>query len=239
MNSIPAQPFDLNFSNRRWPLIATGLSLLASQTTSVRFELEALLGKTFDKNPDSKLIRSVFRRELLREELIHAETFRIVWGYHRLSAVRLTERGKQVCQSLGWEPRENEWERLIIRHSGDRQPQHTGSVMTFSLGARVRGWTVNVLPETNTPFFFPDLLIEKNGERMFVEVELGSRKKEKWRLYKRIQGFAALCSKTSQSRDSLVCECADEKLGGMATDLHYLVKNRDPQSPLWIDKWSA
>jgi hypothetical protein len=239
MNSIPAQPSDLNFTNRRWPLIATGLYLLASQTTSVRYELETLLGKAFDKDPDSKLIRGIFRRELLREDLIYAKTFRIVWGYHRLSAVRLTERGKQVCRSFGWEPHESEWQRLIIRHSGDRQLQHTGAVMTFSLGARLRGWNVTLLPETNIPFFFPDLLIEKNGERMYVEVELGSRKKEKWQLYKRTQGFAALCAKTSASRDTLVCECNDEKLGGMATDLHYLVKNRDPQSPLWIDKWSG
>jgi hypothetical protein len=128
---------------------------------------------------------------------------------------------------------------LILRHSGDRQPRHTGSVITFSLGARVRGWDVTVLPETKTPFFFPDLLIEKNGERIYVEVELGSRKKEKWQLYKRTQGFAALCSKTSASRASLIRECDAEKLGGMATDLHYLVKNRDPQSPLWIDTWSS
>ncbi len=103
-----------------------------------------------------------------------------------------------------------------------------------------RGWAVQVLPQVESPVFFPDVLVEKGGRRIYVEVELGSRKVQKWRNMQREQGFVALCAKTPTSRKSLIAECIQVGAVGMATDLLTLYqKARETEAgPLWAEEWS-
>jgi len=236
--TVPPRPKELKILNRRWPLAAYALYFLASQPYSARIEHEKQLAEYFEKPADSKLIRNTFRKDLLREGLIHSKTTIYLRGVYSITMIRLSVKGKELCQSFGWEVCENEWQRLLTRHSGDDQARHTASMIVFSLSARQRGWNVTMLPETNTPYFYPDLLLEKDNQKMYVEVELGSRKREKWNLYKKMQGYVAVCGKTLWSRGSLIRECEEVLLGGFATDLQYLAENRnDPDSPLWIEEW--
>lgn len=238
--TVPPRPKDLKILNRRWPMAVYALYFLAIQSNSARIEHERQLAEYFEKSVESKLIRNTYRKDLLREGLIHSKTIMYLRGVYSITIIRLSEKGRELCQSFGWEICENEWERLITRHSGDDQLRHTAAMIVFSLSARQRGWQVTTLPETNTPYFYPDLLLEKDDRKMYVEVELGSRKKEKWNLYKKMQGYAAICGKTIISRGSLIHECEQVQLGGFATDLEYLAEHRsDPESPLWREEWNC
>lgn len=238
--TVPPRPQDLNILNRRWPLAAYALYFLATQSNSARIEHEKQLAEYFEKPADSKLIRNTYRKDLLREGLIHSKTIKYLRGVYSITIIRLSQMGRELCESFDWEVCENEWQRLITRHSGDDQPRHTASMIVFSLSARMRGWKVTTLPETKTPYFYPDLLLEKDGKKMYVEVELGSRKKEKWNLYKKMQGYAAICGKTLVSTDTLIRECKKVQLGGFATDLEYLAELRNqPESPLWRENWDG
>ncbi len=58
----------------------------------------------------------------------------------------------------------------------------------------------------DSPVFFPDVLVEKDGRKIYVEVELGTRKEQKWRNMQAAQGFVALCARTPASHCSLVRE---------------------------------
>jgi hypothetical protein len=99
---------------------------------------------------------------------------------------------------------------------------------------------VTTLLEKNTPYFYPDLLLEKDDQKMYVEVKLGSRKKEKWNLYKKMQGYAVVCGKTFVSSGSLIRECEQVQLGGFATDLEYLAELcNQPEKPFWRKKWGS
>jgi hypothetical protein len=238
--TVPPRPKELKILNRRWALAAYALYFLATQPYSARIEHEKQLAEYFDQPAESKRIRNTYRKDLLREGLIYSQTTTYLRGVYAITMIRLSEKGKDLCNSFGWEICENEWERLNTRHSGDDQPKHTASMVVFSLSARQRGWRVTMLPETNVPYFYPDLLLEKDDKRMFVEVELGSRRKEKWNLYKKMQGYAAICAKTGWSRGTLIRECGEMQLGGFATDLQYLVDHRnDPKSLLWIEEWNG
>lgn len=237
---IPHKPESIAIVPRRWSLNAYALYFLATDPSPVRAEHEQRLAEYFDKHSRKKYITNVFRKDLVKAGLIHARTFFYLRGVHQISLVRLTEQGRQLCHSFGWEPCENEWERLIRLHSGDGQPKHTSAMIVFSLSARMRGWKVSVLPATNLPQFQPDLLLEKDGDRFYAEVELGSRKREKWALYLRQQGHVALCGKTYESTHTLIEECMEIRLPGRATSLDYLVYyRRDPAQPLFPISWNA
>lgn len=238
MNNIPAKPQDWEFSQKYWPYVAYGLYLLAHNPSAARIEHERELARHFNLNLKSEFVQNVFRRELLETEMVEAQTFQYVNAY-RITAVRLTWHGQESCrEAFGWQPCENEWEALLRRHNGYEQPRHTGSALLFAFAARTRGWQTTMLPATKHPNFFPDLLIEKQGQRHYVEVELGDRKHAKWENYKKYQGRAAVCARTERSRATLARECQSVGLGGVATDLLYLARTHDLQSPLWLQAWN-
>jgi hypothetical protein len=236
---IPSKPADIEIPNRRWALNAYALYFLATELSPVRVEHEQRLAEYFDTSSRKKYITNVFRKDLIRAGLIHVQTISYLRGVHMISLVRLNEKGKELCRSFGWQICENEWERLVRLHSGDGQPRHTAAMIVFSLSARQRGWKVTMLPQTDLPQFRPDLLLEKMEECFYVEVELGSRKKEKWNLYKKLQGHAALCGKTYESTRTLIEECAAIRLSGRATSLDNLVYYRNNlEHPLFSMHWN-
>lgn len=236
MNHTPAQPQGWDFPKKHWPYVAYGLYLLAHHPGAARIEHEREIARRFDLKLKSEFVQNVFRRELLETEMIEAQTFSYV-NSHKLTAVRLTVDGQECCRELGWEPCENEWEALLLRHEGYDQPHHTGAVLFFAFAARTRGWQTEALPLTEYERLEPDLLIEKQGTRHYVEVELGDRKHAKWSNYQKYLGEVALCAVSERSRNTLIRECSSVGLAGVATDLSYLARTRNPQSSLWLQTW--
>jgi hypothetical protein len=238
MIDLPRQPVPEMFHPLQWPKAAVALHMLATSGSSVRYEITKAVADQFCIRTDGRSLGHMFDTLSVRGMTV-TEKYSVIQGIH-LVAMRLTPKGKDYCASLGWDPVENEWERLLRLHSADSQPRHAGAVIAFSYGARLRGWKVQALPQTGIPRFLPDVLVEKGGERHYVEVELGNRKDGKWLLAQKTQGYVALCARTPIRRESLVVECADLGVYGLATDLRTLYLSRDVAgSPLWDQHWTV
>ena len=233
----PRKPDYLPVTNLTWPRLSFTIHQLATTGQAVRFEMAKVLGAYYDLAVRSKPIRYTFQR-LSQLKLIHMTTMLVVNSYE-MAIVRLTDEGRELCHQFGWEPVENEWERLLHLHSGGIQTRHTAAVLSMAYQARLRGWVTQVVPSINHPSVFPDLVIEKGDERLFVEVELRHAKLNKWRNKHAFQGFVALCAKTAKSRESLVRECQQLGIPVLATDLLSLAQTHtlaDP-GPLWLQNW--
>jgi hypothetical protein len=108
----------------------------------------------------------------------------------------------------------------------------------------MRGWKAKVLPEITESPARPDVFIENDQERWYVEVETGTRVQEnnaKWLNLAQLQdGKIALCARTPEERKVLVSDCLRWK--GVATDLESLVlhkmKEITPGAPLWMETWN-
>ena len=233
----PRKPDHLPITDQTWPRLAFVLYQMATSGLSVRYELAKILAAHFDLGLKSKPIRYTFQR-LVELQLIDKTTMKVVEGY-RMAVVRLSDEGRTLCQYLGWEAVESEWERMIRLHSGDSQWRHTAAVLSMAYQARLRGWYPQVVPSIDRPAIFPDLLVEKGQERIYVEVELRHGKLNKWRNMHALQGFVALCAKTDESRETLVGECQQLGIPVVATDLLSLAKTHqlDDPGPLWLQNW--
>jgi hypothetical protein len=162
----------------------------------------------------------------------------------RLAVARLSEEGKQFCRALGWQVVEGEWERLLKEHQGEAQEGHTLAVLLFGAAARLRGWTVEILPEV-PGHARPDLSVTKDGQRWYVEVETGTRLHEgnaKWRMNADLNGGRiALVARNAEERRVLVADCRHVAAHGCATDVETLVAGKfaevDEDDPLWAEDW--
>jgi len=233
----PRKPDYLPVTNLTWPRLAFALHQMATTGLAVRFELAKTLGEYYDLAVKSKSVRYTFQR-LSELKLIHTEIMLVVNSYE-MAVVRLSDEGRELCQQFGWEPVENEWERMMRLHSGGMQTRHTAAVLSMAYQARLRGWKTQVVPSINHPSVFPDLVIEKADQRIFVEVELRHTKLNKWRNVHTLQGFVALCARTAKSRETLVQECRNLNIPVIAADLLSLARvhrEADP-GPLWLEAW--
>ena len=211
------------------------LKLLAkgySAEASIRFELTKHIDKL--SNPDSGSIRRLILR-LEDKKLVRRMP--ISTGKSRIIILQLAELGTIVVQKMGIKLVESEWERLMRLHGGERQQKHAAQVCLFTHYARKRGWRTQVCPEVQPPAD-PDVLIEKDGERIYVEVEAGSgsveRRMKKWRNQRNLQGFVALCAPSESTRRMLVREARSNTKRGMATDFLWL---REQENGLWAETW--
>jgi hypothetical protein len=162
----------------------------------------------------------------------------------RLALARLTAEGRQFCQALGWQVAESEWERLLRLHEGEKQEGHTLAVLLMAVSARLRGWTVEILPEVSGKAR-PDLSIAKGEERLYVEVETGTRLHDgnaKWRMNAELNGGrAALVARNVEERGVLVSDCRHVAEHGCATDVETLINGKFVEvredDPLWAEVW--
>lgn len=101
------------------------------------------------------------------------------YGLHGIiSTITLTEQGKAYCANY-WAIKESDLEKLNRYHQGEIQLKHTGAILSFACQARLRGFTVTVLPDPidmGGHIYYPDTLIERDDEHWFVEVEILQRK---------------------------------------------------------------
>jgi hypothetical protein len=190
--------------------------------------------------PDgSKRFKRLVQDYLPRSDLATSEVVRVFGRRHWLGLVRLTERGQDFARAQGVEPLENDWERVIRLHQGEAQAEHAGLLLAFDLRARRRGWTTRVLPEVSPPIegFAPDVWIERDGARLYVEVEgkYHHANAAKWQAARRAQGFAAIVARTPQARATVVEDCRASGVAGIATDFHRLYYQ--PTAALWAEAW--
>jgi len=207
------------------------LTLVASRGYSVELGLRWALVQRIQaiSNPDSGSVRRLILR-LEKNKLIDRRP--IVLGKYRIMIITLTDLGRNVVKAMGAPLVESEWERLMRLHGGERQQKHAAQVCLFTHYARRGGWATQVCPEVEPPAD-PDVLIEKDGQRIYVEVEAASgsveRRMKKWRNQRQLQGFTAICAPTENVRRTLVAEAGAGGKSGKATDFEWLRRQGRPE----------
>ncbi len=212
------------------------LYMLAVYGLAVRLEVDYYIALAEGIKPRSGAMRR--RLDKMAETgLVVSKKLSLKAPRTSLIVLRLSDEGRRIARQMFQRPPvENEWERLARLHEGDRFPGHTVAVLMFAMHARLRGYTVTVLPEVDSPSP-PDVLIE-GQERLYVEVELGRKERlAKWKHNAALnEGKAALVAGTASRREVLRADIQRLGLPGKATDLEYLL-SAQPDAPLWVEEW--
>lgn len=238
----PAKYADRLGKGEQWRRQALFLYVLGTKGWSLQFEILLVLGEVEGFGPDSGTAGRLVRKGLARSGFITREHLYLGMGpdgrRRCLAVVRLTEDGRALCRALGWEPVESDWERLIRLHQGKRQRRHAAAVLAFAFHARRRGWQAYVVPEVKSRVFRPDVLVERDGERYYVEVERRLGLRQKWLNQMRYQKCIAFCTTSKLRRREMVIECEHFGFYGWATDLETLDRQLQTYGwgPLWVDE---
>ena len=97
--------------------------------------------------------------DLLEANILLGEITQINSPKSSLRLLKLSPDGVRLFKILfDRDPLENDWERLIRLHEGDRFPEHTLAVLIFALHARKRGWATQILPPVEGTKAVPDLV---------------------------------------------------------------------------------
>jgi hypothetical protein len=211
------------------------LKILA-EGVSLRTELQYRLG--INGGAIQRLANALVEQELVRQRYF-------VNGQTRYGVLHLTDKGLALARGLGFEVRPSEWDILVREHNAEEHQRHAFAVLLFAFQARRRGWRVEVCPEVDHLLVEPDVLVEKDGERVYVEVEVlrNPRKRRdgadntwvrKWRNQWQFQRRVAVCTLTPRRMQGIV-RYLKPRYPGMATDLATLA--RQPESDLWVERW--
>ncbi len=234
----PAPPtrFRKQIPQQKWPRVAVVVEALARGTALQREVAEILVERDERiSDPGSGSLKRLFawleKRGICERKLEQH-------GQQRWMLVWLTEKGRDLARAMGLEPRESEWARLMRLHGGERQQGHALLTLLFAWQARKRGWQVEVCPAVDGPAE-PDVLVERGGERIYVEVEAESgtseRRMKKWRNMVDLQGFVALVAPDQGTLKRLVQEARAASERGLATDIQTLL-SEDSQD-IWMEVW--
>ncbi len=159
-----------------------------------------------------------------------------------IQVVSLTDTGRRLLRTVGLQPVNSEWEKLMAQHGGEEQAKHAALVVAFAYHARLRGYFTEVCPSVAPPAE-PDVLLIRNEERIYVEVEAGSgepeRRMRKWGNQGNLQGFVAVCSTAPEVRKMLAQDARHAAERGMATDLATLISwvNAQDFASFWAETW--
>lgn len=184
------------------------------------------------------------RQTLERENLV--QVIRGKFGRFPYDILTLSDAGRAYAVELGLEVKPTDWERLEREHDARNSPNHALAVLLFAWQARRRGWKAEVLPRFSRAYAKPDVLVTKDRQRVYVEVEVlrhPRRRKAngenpwlgKWVNQQDYQGRVAVCTLTPTRRDGIVRVLQDYGFTGLATDLMTLLKN--PDGDLWVVQW--
>ena len=210
---------------------------LISQGFSLETEIKSLVAQKLGIQANAgSLYRAIIRLD--ESGILHRTTLRIqlgaALGEVTFALVRLTSRGRGLCRYLAtrmddrWRPHETEWERMRrIHEQGKREPDHTLGTLIFAYQARKRGWKAGVMPNFQEGRFVPDAVVEKGGEKIYVEVELHYGKEAKWRNMHNAMGYMAFCGRSPLHEETLREEC--KKVGEpiYATNLTSLITGEE------------
>jgi len=218
-----------------WERVQTAVQILAQGVclqTELQYRMQ-LSGGAIDR-----LIKALLEQEFV-EQIFFGN------GKTRYAVLRLTDKGIVFAFELGCAVRKSEWDILAERHNAEVHRQHAFAILLFAFQARRRGWQVQVCPKVDSPLVEPDVLVEKGGERVYVEVEVlrNPRKRRdgadntwvrKWYNQYHFQGRVAVCTLTPKRMQGIV-RYLKPRWRGMATELTTLAKN--PYSDLWLERW--
>ncbi len=235
----------LGEEGRPWHKYAATVFMVGALGISATAELQSLISFAIgDVKPSSSSIRKLFDVMFEQFGCFYVETLAV--SGVRVKLLRLTPVGVALYKAMtGADPVESEWERLIRLHRGDDDTSHAAACVIFGFQARWRGYHTNLLPVLDDAGKArPDYLIEKDGERIAVEVELSSKDDiAKWRNLAAINGGkVAICARTAARRERLGGDCRLAKIPGMATDIERFKAipygDEDHTSPLWTEIWT-
>lgn len=221
-----------------WARIETALKILA-EGVCLRAEVEDRMGVY--GGSAARLFDAMIRERFITQQVIP------LIGWNRFAVVELTEGGAMIAERfLGYPVQKSEWQILTEKHNAGEYSKHALTILVFAFHARKRGWRVEVCPTVDNPLAKPDILVEKDGERVYVEVEVlrHPRKRRdgadntwvrKWRNQRDFQKRVAVCTLTPKRRAGIVAYLRP-RMPGMATDLATLA--RRPDSDLWVERWN-
>jgi hypothetical protein len=217
--------------------------LIGACHLNAKLEIEDLLAMVSGMASRAGSLGRIFE-DLLQAGILDGQTLQIASPKSSLRLLKLSPDGVRLFQILfDRDPLENDWERLVRLHEGDRFPEHTLAVLIFALHARKRGWATRILPPVEGTKAVPDLAVLRGDQSLYVEVELGQKESPfKWRNQAKLNGGkVALCAATPETRKRLAGDCRLAKLSGLATDLETLVKVKHStireETPLWLEEW--
>lgn len=210
-----------------------------AQGKSVFVEIGRLVGAATAAQPRSGALRRAYDA-LVTSGLVISKTLAMQVNGNtstRLVVGRLSAEGKQLCAIWGWEVQESDWERLLRLHEGERQEEHTLACLLFAVHARALGWNARLLPEVAGPAQ-PDLELERDQTKRYVEVELEAKTKTentKWRLNAELNnGHVAFVARNTAERAQLREDCRHIAPHGYAADIEFLTH---VPSSLWAEEW--
>jgi uncharacterized protein YjiS (DUF1127 family) len=221
---------------------------LLGRGLDIRLEMDHLISQVEGIGSRSGALRRLYDG-MVDKNLASRQVMEMSSPNTSLAMLQLTEDGRQLCQTLGWQAGESERQRIERLHQGQQSPQHTLAILIFAMHARLRGYRVEVLPELEElkTRAVPDVAVSRDqagqiSARFYVEVELSHKELDaKWRNLAQLQGQVALCARNAQARARLVGDCKLKDLHGVATDLESLIACKVPEisgsTPLWIEKW--
>ena len=218
-----------------WQRMETAVQLLAEGVclqTELQYRMQ-LSGGAIDR-----LIKALLEQEFVEQIFFGS-------GQTKYTVLRLTDKGMVFAVELGCPIRKSEWDILVQCHNAEEYSQHAFAILLFAYHARRRGWQVEICPEVDSKVFVPDVLITKDSERVYVEVEVLRHPKRrrdgadntwvrKWRNQWLFQRRVAVATLTPARRAGIVAYLRPRH-PGMATDLATLAKN--PDCDLWVERW--
>jgi hypothetical protein len=221
---------------------------LLSRGLDIRLEIDHLISQVEGIGSRSGALRRLYDG-MVERNLASREVLEMSAPNTSLAMLQLTEEGRVLSTTLGWQVCESERQRIQRLHQGIQYPHHTLALLIFSMHARLRGYRVEVLPELEgvETRAAPDVAVtlDEAGEPrqvLYVEVEMSHKElDDKWRNLDQLQGRVALCARNIQGRARLVGDCKLKGLHGLATDLETLIACKVPEistsTPLWAEEW--
>jgi len=220
-----------------WRRIETAIAIMA-EGVSLRAEVEYRMGVY--GGPAKRLFET-----MLRECFITQNIYPVI-GWQRYAVVSLTDIGREAVRVfLNRQVQTSEWQLLVEKHNAETYQRHALAALIFAYHARRRGWRVEVCPQVDSRLFAPDVLVEKDGERIYVEVEVlrhPRRRKDgadntwvrKWINQYEFQGLVSVCTLTPKRRAGITAYLKP-RWRGAAADIRKLAAS--PNSSLWAERW--
>lgn len=241
----PAKYDELAKNDRPWHKYFAALRMVGHHGLSAAMEMQNLASDALNRSvkPGSSSLRKVF--DNMRDYGYFYSKTLAVAGLN-IGLLRLTPEGAAMYKAVtGKSPVETEWERLERLHRGEDDTAHAAACLVFALQARWRGYQTTLLPDLrDTGKARPDFVVEKDGERLAVEVELSTKDNvAKWRNLAAINpgGKVAFCAGTQARRERLAGDCKLAKIPGLAVDIERFKAtpygDEEHVSPLWLEEW--
>jgi hypothetical protein len=239
----PAKYEELAKGDRPWHKYFASVYMVGKHGLSAVMEMAALMSNVLESvKPGSNSLRKVFDN-MRNYGYFYGETLAVA-GL-KIGLLRLTPEGAAMYKAVtGNDPVETEWERLERLHRGSEDTAHAAACLLFALQARWRGYQTTLLPELpEAGKARPDFLVEKDGERLAVEVELSQKDNiAKWRNLAALNdGRVAFCTGTQARRERLAGDCKLAKIPGFAVDIERFKATpygrEEHVSPLWMEEW--